>query len=211
MGNRLPPIVGNWYAHRDKGALFQVVALDEDAGTIEIQEFDGGLDELDIDEWRTLLGGQRRAARRLGRAARRRRARRIRLHGHGWRRDSRRLPPKTPPRPGSRSSKTTTSTSRFTDGRPTWEATNHWLPGARLRSRAACRWFTRSSSSAPRTRSCGTAKAGATSTSRAASPCSTRAIAIAACWKPCVPSSTRSPTPASRSRPMSPTSRSAKS
>ena len=55
MGNRLAPIVGNWYAHRDKGALFQVVALDEDAGTIEIQEFDGGLDELDIDEWRTLL------------------------------------------------------------------------------------------------------------------------------------------------------------
>ena len=55
MGNRLPPIVGNWYAHRDKGALFQVVALDEDAGTIEIQEFDGGLDELDLDEWRTLL------------------------------------------------------------------------------------------------------------------------------------------------------------
>ena len=55
MGNRLPPIVGNWYSHRDKGALFQIVALDEDAGTIEIQEFDGGLDELDLDEWRTLL------------------------------------------------------------------------------------------------------------------------------------------------------------
>ena len=54
MGNRLPPIVGNWYAHRDKGALFQVVALDEYSGTIEIQEFDGGLDELDLDEWRTL-------------------------------------------------------------------------------------------------------------------------------------------------------------
>ena len=54
MGNRLPPIVGNWYSHRDKGALFQVVALDEDAGTVEIQEFDGGLDELDFDEWQAL-------------------------------------------------------------------------------------------------------------------------------------------------------------
>ena len=54
MGNRLPPIVGNWYTHRDKGALFQVVALDEDAGTIEIQEFDGGLDELDLEEWQSL-------------------------------------------------------------------------------------------------------------------------------------------------------------
>ena len=55
MGNRLPPVVGNWYSHRDKGALFQVVALDEEAGTVEIQEFDGGLDEIDLDEWRTLL------------------------------------------------------------------------------------------------------------------------------------------------------------
>ena len=54
MGNRLPPIVGNWYTHRDKGAMFQVVALDEDAGTVEIQEFDGGLDEIDLEEWRTL-------------------------------------------------------------------------------------------------------------------------------------------------------------
>ena len=35
--------------------MFQIVALDENAGTIEIQEFDGGLDELDLDEWRTLL------------------------------------------------------------------------------------------------------------------------------------------------------------
>jgi len=55
MGNRLPPVVGNWYSHRDKGELFQVVALDEISGTIEIQEFDGGLDELDLDEWRALL------------------------------------------------------------------------------------------------------------------------------------------------------------
>ncbi len=54
MANRLQPVVGNWYSHRDKGELFQVVALDDDAGTIEIQEFDGGLDEVDLDEWRAL-------------------------------------------------------------------------------------------------------------------------------------------------------------
>ncbi|MGH8249383.1 MAG: DUF6763 family protein [Steroidobacteraceae bacterium] len=54
MSNRLPPIVGNWYSHRDKGEMFQVVALDESSGTIEIQEFDGGLDELDLEEWRAL-------------------------------------------------------------------------------------------------------------------------------------------------------------
>lgn len=54
VSNRLPPVVGNWYSHRDKGEMFQVVALDELTGTIEIQEFDGGIDEIDLDEWRTL-------------------------------------------------------------------------------------------------------------------------------------------------------------
>lgn len=54
MTNRLAPMIGHWYSHRDKGELFQVVALDEDSGTIEIQEFDGGIDELDFDEWRQL-------------------------------------------------------------------------------------------------------------------------------------------------------------
>ena len=41
MSNRLPPIVGNWYSHRDKGETFQVVAVDADFRTIEIQDFDG--------------------------------------------------------------------------------------------------------------------------------------------------------------------------
>ena len=54
VGNRLHPVIGHWYSHRDKGALFQVVALDEGSGTIEIQEFDGDLDEVDLDEWRAL-------------------------------------------------------------------------------------------------------------------------------------------------------------
>jgi hypothetical protein len=54
VSNRLPPIIGPWYSHRDKGEIFQVVALDEDSGTIEIQEFDGGIDEMDLDEWRQL-------------------------------------------------------------------------------------------------------------------------------------------------------------
>ncbi|MGQ0383841.1 MAG: DUF6763 family protein [Gammaproteobacteria bacterium] len=54
MTNRLPPVVGAWYSHRDKGELFQVVALDEQSGTIEIQDFDGGIDELDFEEWRGL-------------------------------------------------------------------------------------------------------------------------------------------------------------
>lgn len=55
MINRLQPQVGNWYNHLDKGDLFQVVAVDEDSGTIEIQDFDGGLDEVDLEEWRQML------------------------------------------------------------------------------------------------------------------------------------------------------------
>lgn len=51
MGTRLHPVVGQWYSHRDKGDLFQVVALDEDDGTVEIQEFDGALDEFDLEAW----------------------------------------------------------------------------------------------------------------------------------------------------------------
>jgi hypothetical protein len=54
MSHRLQPIVGNWYAHRDKGDVFQVVAYDEDDGTVEIQEFDGDLDEVDLDTWRAM-------------------------------------------------------------------------------------------------------------------------------------------------------------
>jgi hypothetical protein len=54
MSNRLRPMVGHWYNHLDKGDLFQVVALDESSGTIEIQEFDGNLDEIDLEEWRQM-------------------------------------------------------------------------------------------------------------------------------------------------------------
>jgi hypothetical protein len=55
MTNRLEPIIGHWYNHLDKGDLFQVVAIDRKSGTIEIQEFDGGLDEFEFDEWREMF------------------------------------------------------------------------------------------------------------------------------------------------------------
>lgn len=48
------PIVGNWYMHRDKGQRFQVVALDETGGAVEIQHFDGDLEEVDLEAWYTL-------------------------------------------------------------------------------------------------------------------------------------------------------------
>jgi len=45
------PIEGQWYQHRDKGRRFQVVAVDRGAGTVEIQHFDGDVEELDLEQW----------------------------------------------------------------------------------------------------------------------------------------------------------------
>ncbi|MCC7219698.1 MAG: hypothetical protein IT490_03095 [Candidatus Contendobacter sp.] len=45
------PIIGSWYRNQETGNDFEVVALDEDAQTIEIQYFDGEIEELDLDDW----------------------------------------------------------------------------------------------------------------------------------------------------------------
>jgi hypothetical protein len=44
------PGVGNWY-RLDGGETFEVVAVDDDDGTIEVQYFDGTVEEMDIDDW----------------------------------------------------------------------------------------------------------------------------------------------------------------
>lgn len=46
------PGIGDWY-RLDGGALFEVVALDDDDGTVEIQYFDGTVEEMDIEDWDT--------------------------------------------------------------------------------------------------------------------------------------------------------------
>ncbi len=50
------PIVGSWYWDIEHSLQFEIVASDvgtEDghSGTIEIQYFDGEVEELDLDEW----------------------------------------------------------------------------------------------------------------------------------------------------------------
>jgi hypothetical protein len=45
------PVIGQWY-RRTGGDSFEVVAIDPDDRTIEIQYFDGTIEELDLDEWR---------------------------------------------------------------------------------------------------------------------------------------------------------------
>ena len=44
------PSIGDWY-QRAGGDLFEVVAIDEADGTIEIQYFDGTVEELEVDAW----------------------------------------------------------------------------------------------------------------------------------------------------------------
>lgn len=44
------PVVGDWYRRND-GALFEVVAIDRDDGTVEVQHFDGTLEEFDLESW----------------------------------------------------------------------------------------------------------------------------------------------------------------
>ena len=48
------PVIGQWF-RRPNGTLFEVVAIDESAMTVEIQQFDGTIDEVDIERWADLL------------------------------------------------------------------------------------------------------------------------------------------------------------
>ena len=46
------PAVGNWYRFAS-GALFEVVAMDDDDGTIEVQYYDGTVEEMEAEDWRS--------------------------------------------------------------------------------------------------------------------------------------------------------------
>lgn len=48
------PEIGQWYLHRDKGEMFLVTGYDDEARTIEIQNFDGDVDEIEASAWGTM-------------------------------------------------------------------------------------------------------------------------------------------------------------
>ena len=50
----LYPVIGQWF-RRPSGTLFEVVAIDDDDCTVEIQQFDGTIDEVDMENWADLL------------------------------------------------------------------------------------------------------------------------------------------------------------
>jgi hypothetical protein len=45
-----PPEIGAWYRVRG-GETFEIVAIDEDDRTIEMQSFDGTVEEMDLEDW----------------------------------------------------------------------------------------------------------------------------------------------------------------
>lgn len=48
------PAIGHWY-RRPNGRLFEIVAIDDADGTLEIQYFDGTLGEIDLETWPDLI------------------------------------------------------------------------------------------------------------------------------------------------------------
>ena len=44
------PEVGSWY-RRLNGNLFEVVAVDEEDATVELQHFDGTIEEVELESW----------------------------------------------------------------------------------------------------------------------------------------------------------------
>ncbi|MRX26995.1 DUF6763 family protein [Kangiella sp. HZ709] len=54
MAKLLTPRRGHWYKRPDLNDVFEVVAIDDDEGTIEIQYFNGEIEELDLASWQEL-------------------------------------------------------------------------------------------------------------------------------------------------------------
>jgi len=50
MANSFLPRVGDWYQNINNDT-FEIVAHDTDEATVEIQYFDGAVEELDMDSW----------------------------------------------------------------------------------------------------------------------------------------------------------------
>lgn len=52
------PIVGSWYHYPDKAQRFKVVDVNEETGDIELQYFDGTVDQIDFYIWGNLSAEQ---------------------------------------------------------------------------------------------------------------------------------------------------------
>ncbi len=53
MKDRIAATPGQWYLDRASGDMFQVVSVDPDDGSIDVQHTDGSLEETSVDDWVT--------------------------------------------------------------------------------------------------------------------------------------------------------------
>lgn len=52
MGRPLREIeIGEWFENVDTAEMFEVVAIDDDSRTVEIQYFDGTVEEFEFEAW----------------------------------------------------------------------------------------------------------------------------------------------------------------
>jgi hypothetical protein len=49
-----PAIIGTWYQDKEQNLWFEVVALDDNEGTVEVQYIDGSISEIDAENWKQL-------------------------------------------------------------------------------------------------------------------------------------------------------------
>jgi uncharacterized protein DUF6763 len=54
VGREYEPTVGQWYEDLENEETFQVLRVDEDKETVEIQHLDGEIEEFDVDGWAEL-------------------------------------------------------------------------------------------------------------------------------------------------------------
>ena len=54
MGREYEPTPKQWYEDLENDETFQVLKVDEDKETVEIQYLDGEIEELDVDTWAEL-------------------------------------------------------------------------------------------------------------------------------------------------------------
>lgn len=54
MSHKLKPVVTKWYKRLDNGEMFEVIAVDEVDGFVDVQNFDGEVAEMTLHAWRNL-------------------------------------------------------------------------------------------------------------------------------------------------------------
>lgn len=49
------PVIGAWYQDATEDQIFEVVAVDDDTASVEIQYVDGEVSEFDFETWQQML------------------------------------------------------------------------------------------------------------------------------------------------------------